>query len=291
MWQQKSFQANEKGALYLVPTPIGNLEDMTFRSIRILKEADIIAAEDTRQTKKLCNYFEIETPVMSYHEHNKEVSGQKILDKLEDGKTVALVSDAGMPCISDPGYDIVVEAVEKQYHVIPLPGANAALTALIASGLETRHFYFYGFLHRNKKERKAELEKLRYVSTTMMFYEAPHRLDDTLISMKEVLGNREIVLCRELTKKFEEFIRGSVEEAIEWTKQNEVRGEFCILVSGSKEEAAPEEQWWEAISVYDHIEHYINEQGMSSKDAIKKAAKDRDLSKRDVYQIYHVDKK
>ncbi|MBY0596672.1 16S rRNA (cytidine(1402)-2'-O)-methyltransferase [Bacillus bingmayongensis] len=291
MWQQKSFQANEKGVLYLVPTPIGNLEDMTFRSIRILKEADIIAAEDTRQTKKLCNYFEIETPVMSYHEHNKGVSGQKILDKLEDGKTVALVSDAGMPCISDPGYDIVVEAVEKQYHVIPLPGANAALTALIASGLETRHFYFYGFLQRNKKERKAELEKLRYVPTTMMFYEAPHRLDDTLISMKEVLGNREIVLCRELTKKFEEFIRGSIEEAIEWTKQNEVRGEFCILVSGSKEEAAPEEQWWESISVYDHIEYYINEQGMSSKDAIKKVAKDRDLSKRDVYQIYHVDKK
>ncbi|MDM5186507.1 16S rRNA (cytidine(1402)-2'-O)-methyltransferase [Bacillus sp. DX4.1] len=291
MWQQKSFQQNEKGVLYLVPTPIGNLEDMTFRSIRILKEADIIAAEDTRQTKKLCNYFEIETHVMSYHEHNKEVSGRKILDKLEDGKTVALVSDAGMPCISDPGYDIVVEAVAGQYHVIPLPGANAALTALIASGLETKHFYFYGFLHRNKKERKAELEKLRYVPTTMMFYEAPHRLDDTLISMKEVLGDREIVLCRELTKKFEEFIRGSVEEAIEWTKQNEVRGEFCILVAGSKEEVAPPEQWWESISVYEHIEHYINEQEMSSKEAIKTVAKDRSLSKRDVYQTYHVDKK
>ncbi|MCU5551178.1 16S rRNA (cytidine(1402)-2'-O)-methyltransferase [Bacillus cereus] len=291
MWQQKSFQQNEKGVLYLVPTPIGNLEDMTFRAIRILKEVDLIAAEDTRQTKKLCNYFEIKTPVTSYHEHNKEVSGKKILEKLEDGKNVALVSDAGMPCISDPGYDIVVEAVAEQYHVIPLPGANAALTALIASGLETKQFYFYGFLQRNKKERKMELEKLRYVQTTMMFYEAPHRLDDTLISMQEVLGNREIVLCRELTKKFEEFIRGTVEEAIEWTKQNEVRGEFCILVAGSTEEPAPEEQWWESLSVYDHIEHYINEKGMNSKEAIKTVAKDRDLSKRDVYQIYHVDKK
>lgn len=211
MWQQKSFQQSEKGVLYLVPTPIGNLEDMTFRAIRILKEADLIAAEDTRQTKKLCNYFEIETPVMSYHEHNKEVSGKKILEKLDEGKTIALVSDAGMPCISDPGYDIVVEAVAEQYHVIPLPGANAALTALIASGLETKQFYFYGFLQRNKKERKMELEKLRYIQTTMMFYEAPHRLDDTLISMQEVLGNREIVLCRELTKNsrnlFEEQLK------------------------------------------------------------------------------------
>ena len=154
MWQQKSFQQNEKGVLYLVPTPIGNLEDMTFRAIRILKEADLIAAEDTRQTKKLCNYFEIETPVMSYHEHNKEVSGKKILEKLEEGKTVALVSDAGMPCISDPGYDIVVEAVAEQYHVIPLPGANAALTALIASGLQTKQFYFYGFYKEIKRKEK-----------------------------------------------------------------------------------------------------------------------------------------
>ena len=209
MWQQKSFQMNERGTLYLVPTPIGNLEDMTFRAIRMLKEADFIAAEDTRQTKKLCNYFEIETPVMSYHEHNKEVSGRKILDMLEQGKTVALVSDAGMPCISDPGYDIVVQAVAEQYAVVPLPGPNAALTALIASGLETKHFYFYGFLQRHKKERKAELEKLRYIPDTMMFYEAPHRLGETLVSMKEVLGNRNIVLCRELTKKIEEFIRGS----------------------------------------------------------------------------------
>lgn len=291
MWQQKSFQMNERGTLYLVPTPIGNLEDMTFRAIRMLKEADFIAAEDTRQTKKLCNYFEIETPVMSYHEHNKEVSGQKILDMLEQGKTVALVSDAGMPCISDPGYDIVVQAVAEQYSVVPLPGPNAALTALIASGLETKHFYFYGFLQRHKKERKAELEKLRYIPYTMMFYEAPHRLGETLVSMKDVLGNRNVVLCRELTKKFEEFIRGSLEEVIHWAKENEVRGEFCVLVEGSTEEAVSEEAWWEALTVEGHVEYYIEEKGLSSKEAIKVVTKDRNMSKRDVYQAYHVEKK
>ncbi|MEI4832497.1 16S rRNA (cytidine(1402)-2'-O)-methyltransferase [Bacillus sp. FJAT-53711] len=288
MWQQKSFQMNERGILYLVPTPIGNLEDMTFRAIRILKEADFIAAEDTRQTKKLCNYFEIETPVMSYHEHNKEVSGRKILDMLEQGKTVAIVSDAGMPCISDPGYDIVVQAVDQQYSVVPLPGPNAALTALIASGLETKHFYFYGFLQRHKKERKAELEKLRYIQNTMMFYEAPHRLGETLISMKDVLGNRNVVLCRELTKKFEEFIRGSLEEVIHWAKENEVRGEFCVLVEGSTEEETDEEMWWETLTVEGHVEYYIEEKGLSSKEAIKMVAKDRNMSKRDVYQAYHV---
>ncbi|MEH7463434.1 16S rRNA (cytidine(1402)-2'-O)-methyltransferase [Bacillus thuringiensis] len=291
MWQQKSFQMNERGTLYLVPTPIGNLEDMTFRAIRMLKEANFIAAEDTRQTKKLCNYFEIETPVMSYHEHNKEVSGRKILDMLEQGKTVALVSDAGMPCISDPGYDIVVQAVMEQYPVVPLPGPNAALTALIASGLETKHFYFYGFLQRHKKERKAELEKLRYIPNTMMFYEAPHRLGETLVSMKEVLGNRNVVLCRELTKKFEEFIRGSLEEVIHWAKENEVRGEFCVLVEGSTEEAISEEAWWEPLTVEEHVEYYIEEKGLSSKEAIKVVTKDRNMSKRDVYQAYHVEKK
>lgn len=291
MWQQKSFQMNESGILYLVPTPIGNLEDMTFRAIRMLKEADFIAAEDTRQTKKLCNYFEIETPVMSYHEHNKEVSGQKILDMLERGKTVALVSDAGMPCISDPGYDIVVQAVAEQYPVVPLPGPNAALTALIASGLETKHFYFYGFLQRHKKERKAELEKLRYIPNTMMFYEAPHRLGETLVSMKDVLGNRNVVLCRELTKKFEEFIRGSFEEVIHWAKENEVRGEFCVLVEGSTEEEISEEAWWESLTVEEHVDYYIEEKGLSSKEAIKTVTKERNMSKRDVYQAYHVEKK
>jgi 16S rRNA (cytidine1402-2'-O)-methyltransferase len=289
MWQQKSFQSGGTGNLFLVPTPIGNLEDMTYRAIRTLKEADIIAAEDTRQTKKLCNYFEIETPVISYHEHNKEASGSKILELLKEGKTVALVSDAGMPCISDPGYELVAEAVEQQYTVVPLPGPNAALTALVASGLPTKHFYFYGFLQRQKKERKQELEQLRYIQDTLVFYEAPHRLEESLKAMLEVLGNRRIAVCRELTKKFEEFIRGSLEEVIEWSQTSEVRGEFCILVEGSTEEAPAEAVWWEKLSLIDHVQYYVNEKQLSSKEAIKLTAKDRNMSKRDVYQAYHVE--
>lgn len=184
----KSFQPNyEYGTLYLVPTPIGNLEDMTFRAIKIMKESAYIAAEDTRQTKKLCNYFEIETPVISYHEHNKKVSGDKILSLLREGKDVALVSDAGMPTISDPGYELVVEAVQEKMYVVPLPGANAALTSLIASGLPTQPFYFYGFLDRNKKEKRKQLEGLAHIQATMLFYEAPHRLKETLKLIKEVL--------------------------------------------------------------------------------------------------------
>lgn len=289
MWQQKSFQSAEEGTLFLVPTPIGNLEDMTFRALRTLKEADLIAAEDTRQTKKLCNYFEIETPVISYHEHNKETSGHKILDLLQEGKTVALVSDAGMPCISDPGYELVEEAVRRQCTVVPLPGPNAALTALVASGLPTQHFYFYGFLQRQKKERKQELEQLRYIKDTIIFYEAPHRLSESLTAILDAFGNRQIAVCRELTKKFEEFIRGSLDEVIEWSKTSEVRGEFCILVEGSKEEEPAEEAWWESLSLVAHVQYYIDEQQLSSKDAIKAAAKDRNMSKRDIYQAYHVE--
>ncbi|MDG4657995.1 16S rRNA (cytidine(1402)-2'-O)-methyltransferase [Ectobacillus antri] len=288
MWQQKSFQPNDKGTLFLVPTPIGNLEDMTFRAIRTLKEVDFIAAEDTRQTKKLCNYFEIDTPILSHHEHNKETSTHKIISLLEDGKTIALVSDAGTPCISDPGYELVVQATSLQYTVVSLPGANAALTALIASGLSTKHFYFYGFLHRNKKERKQELDKLRYIQDTLIFYEAPHRLTESLLSMREVLGNRNVAICRELTKKFEEFIRGSLDDVLEWTKQGEVRGEFCLLVEGSKEEALIEDAWWDKLSVLEHVQFYIDEQGVNSKEAIKTVAKERNMSKRDVYQAYHI---
>lgn len=290
MWQQKSFQA-KGGTLFLVPTPIGNLEDMTFRAVRMLKEADIIAAEDTRQTKKLCNHFQIETPIMSYHEHNKETIGFKIIELLQGGKTIALVSDAGMPCISDPGYELVMQAVSNQITVVPLPGANAALTALIASGLPTQHFYFFGFLQRQKKDKKQELEQLLYRKETLLFYEAPHRLEETLLAIKDVLGNRRIAICRELTKKFEEFIRGTVEDVLQWSKSGEVRGEFCILVEGSTEEMPQEEEWWHALSIIEHVEHYIEEKKESSKDAIKHVALDRNMSKRDVYQIYHIDEK
>ncbi|HJV30560.1 MAG TPA: 16S rRNA (cytidine(1402)-2'-O)-methyltransferase, partial [Bacillales bacterium] len=231
MWQQKSFEQEEhKGILYLVPTPIGNLEDISFRAIRILKEADFIAAEDTRNTKKLCNHFEITTPLVSYHEHNKEKSGEKLIEKLKDGQKIALVSDAGMPTISDPGFELVAAALQENLTVVPLPGANAALTSLIASGLSSQPFYFYGFLNRQKKEKKKELESLKNQTATIIFYESPHRLKETLTLMLEILGNRRIALCRELTKRYEEFIRGSLTEVIEWANQDEVRGEFCLIM-------------------------------------------------------------
>lgn len=291
MWQQKSFNNEEQGGiLYLVPTPIGNLEDMSFRAVRILKEADMIAAEDTRNTMKLCHYYEIETKIVSYHEHNKRVSGEKLLSRLREGANIALVSDAGMPTISDPGYELVQSAVAERLKVVPLPGANAALTALIASGITTQPFYFYGFLNRQKKEKRKELETLAKQTASLLFYESPHRLKDTLQLMFETLGNRQVVLCRELTKKFEEFIRGSLEEVLEWARNDEIRGEFCIVVEGSNEkDALPEINWWEAIPISAHVDHYITEKGLPSKEAIKQVAKDRDISKRDVYQAYHID--
>jgi 16S rRNA (cytidine1402-2'-O)-methyltransferase len=289
--QQKSF-ANEgkEAVLYLVPTPIGNLEDMSFRAIRILKEANVIAAEDTRNTKKLCNYYEIDTPIISYHEHNKQMSGQNIVERIQSGETIALVSDAGMPTISDPGYELVREAIEVGIPVIPLPGANAALTALIASGIAPQPFYFYGFLGRSAKEKKKELEELRYINSTIIFYESPHRLKETLKHMGQIFGNRSIVLCRELTKKFEEFIRGSIEDAILWSEETEIRGEFCLIVEGSKEIAPLEENdWWQELSLSQHVQFYIDEKGLANKEAIKQTAKDRNMNKRDVYHAYHVE--
>jgi 16S rRNA (cytidine1402-2'-O)-methyltransferase len=289
MWQQKSFQLNyEYGTLYLVPTPIGNLEDMTFRAIKTLKESAVIAAEDTRQTRKLCNHFEIETPVISYHEHNKKVSGEKILSLLRDGKDVAIVSDAGMPTISDPGYELVVEAVQEKMYVVPLPGANAALTSLIASGLGTQPFYFYGFLDRNKKTKRKQLESLVHIQATLLFYEAPHRLKETLKIMREILGNRKVTVSRELTKKFEEFIRGDLDEILTWSEEDTVRGEFCLVVEGAQQgEEEALEAWWEELSIEHHVNHYVETESMTTKEAIKQVAKDRNQQKREIYQEYH----
>ncbi|MHC0039246.1 16S rRNA (cytidine(1402)-2'-O)-methyltransferase [Pseudoneobacillus sp. C159] len=292
MWMQKSFENEDrKGILYLVPTPIGNLEDMSIRALRILKEVNWIAAEDTRNTKKLCHYFQIETPLISYHEHNKQASGQKIIDKLKEGEKIALVSDAGMPTISDPGYELVISAMEQQMTVVPLPGANAALTALIASGLPTQPFYFYGFLDRQKKTKKKELEKLARIDSTIILYESPHRLKETLELMENFLGNRRLVLCRELTKKYEEFIRGTVEELRQWANEDEIRGEFCLIIEGATEtvNAAENNLWWEELSPKEHVEHYISTNGLSSKEAIKLAAKDRGVHKNEVYQAFHVE--
>jgi 16S rRNA (cytidine1402-2'-O)-methyltransferase len=290
MWQQKSFENEEqKGILYLVPTPIGNLEDMSFRAVKVLKEADLIAAEDTRNTKKLLHYFEIDTPVVSYHEHNKLTSGEKLIHKLKDGLKVALVSDAGMPAISDPGYELVMQAIQEKLAVVPLPGANAAMTALIASGLSCQPFYFYGFLNRNKKEKRQELESLKHQTATLIFYESPHRLKETLVLMLEILGDRKMALCREITKKFEEFIRGSLQEILEWANTDEIRGEFCLIVEGSDRENVEEANWWRDLSIEEHVNHYISSQNMTTKDAIKQTAKDLGMNKREVYQAFHID--
>ncbi|WP_211652802.1 16S rRNA (cytidine(1402)-2'-O)-methyltransferase [Planococcus alpniumensis] len=290
MKSQKSF-SGEQTTLYLVATPIGNLEDMTVRALRLLKEVDVIAAEDTRNTKKLCNYFSIDTPLVSYHEHNQDSGGEKILRYLAEGKSVALVSDAGMPCISDPGEDIVKKAVDAGYPVVPVPGANAALSSLIASGLTPQPFLFYGFLSRNKKARQAELEKLSQKEETLLFYEAPHRLKDSLKSLTMVFGgDRRIVLAREVTKKFEEFLRGSLEEAVTWSESNEIRGEFCLVVEGNSEPDVLEvDEWWKELTYEQHVTQLMEQKQISSKEAIKEAAKARGLPKRDVYEAFHKD--
>lgn len=291
MWQQKSFEKEGlEPALYLVPTPIGNLEDMSFRALRILKEADVIAAEDTRNTKKLCNYFEITTPIVSYHEHNKENSGKHMLDRLRNGQVIALVSDAGLPTISDPGYELVKDAIAEKFKVIPLPGANAALTALIASGLVPQPFYFYGFLQRGIKQKKEELERLKKVDVTWIVYESPHRLKETLKSMLDILGDRKIVLCRELTKKFEEFIRGTISEALIWATESEVRGEFCLIIEGAQASVAElDDLWWGSFDIVEHVHYYMEAKQLNSKEAIKLVAKDRGMQKREIYQAYHIE--
>lgn len=289
MKSQKSFSEN-KATLYLVATPIGNLEDMTVRAIRILKEVDIIAAEDTRNTKQLCNYFDIQTKLVSYHEHNQESGGFKILSYLHEGKSVAIVSDAGMPCISDPGEDIVRRAVAEDFPVVPVPGANAALSALIASGISPQPFLFYGFLSRNKKERQTELETLNQKQETLIFYEAPHRLKESLKSLQKAFGDdRKIVMAREVTKKFEEFLRGTVEEAVIWAEENTIRGEFCLIIEGNQSpDVETQEKWWESLSISEHVEELMEKKNISSKEAIKEVAVERKLSKRDVYQDYHL---
>lgn len=292
MKSQKSAESGT-GKLFLVGTPIGNLEDITYRAIRILNEVHTIAAEDTRNTIKLCNHFEIETPLISYHEHNQVAGGEKILSILSEGKSVALVSDAGMPCISDPGVDIAKKAIEEGFDVVPIPGANAAITALVASGLNTQPFLFYGFLSRNKKERQQQIERLRNREETVILYEAPHRLKETLKALQsQIESSRKIVLAREITKKFEEFLRGTLEDALEWVHTNTVRGEFCILIEGSDGSNLDEEEpvWWTNLSVREHVNEIINQKKIRSKEAIREVAEVRKMSRRDIYQAFHVEK-
>ncbi|MRH45007.1 16S rRNA (cytidine(1402)-2'-O)-methyltransferase [Aquibacillus halophilus] len=287
---QSSFQHQiSTGTLYIVPTPIGNLEDITIRAINTLKAVDMIAAEDTRNTKKLLNYFEIDNKLISYHEHNKQSRESRLLDALKEGSDIALVSDAGMPAISDPGYEIVKAAIEVDLPVVVLPGASAALCALVGSGLPANEFYFYGFLPRKKKDRDADMERLKSINATLLFYESPHRLLDTLEYLHEKLGNRRISVARELTKRFEEYIRGEILEVIKWTEEGTIKGEFCIVVEGNTESVSDIPVWWNELTIEKHVEHYINEDNMTSKEAIKQVAEVRKLPKREIYQAYHID--
>lgn len=286
---QKSFANEIEGAIILVPTPIGNLEDITYRALNTLKTATVIAAEDTRNTRKLLNYFEITTPLTSYHEYTKKEKIEKLINEAERGAKIAVVSDAGMPAISDPGTDIVEAALERNIKVIVLPGANAALSALVGSGLSTEEFYFYGFLPRKKKEMVEVLERLRSIPATLLFYESPFRVKQTVNVLHETLGNREIALARELTKRFEEYIRGTMEEVLAWTETNELKGEFVIVVEGaSEDETDTEGDWWTGLDMKEHVEHYMDKEGLSSKEAIKQTAVDRGIPKREVYQNYHI---
>jgi 16S rRNA (cytidine1402-2'-O)-methyltransferase len=289
---QKSFEKNQRGAIYLVPTPIGNLEDITYRALNILKNADLIAAEDTRNTRKLMTHFEITQPLTSYHEHNKHEKTDTIISKAKAGALIALVSDAGMPAISDPGAELVQEAIKQDVNVVVLPGANAALSALVGSGLNTDEFYFYGFLPRKKKDKEEALDHLKKIKATVIFYESPFRVKDTLKVMRDRLGNRKVTLARELTKLFEEYIRGTLDEVIEWAEESELKGEFVLVVEGAVDgEEKETDTWWLSFTMKEHVDYYIEQHSHSSKDAIKKTALDRNLPKREIYQAYHIGKK
>ena len=270
------------GKLYICPTPIGNLEDMTYRTIRILNEVNLIAAEDTRHSIKLLNHFEISKPLTSYHEHNKDSKGGYLINKLLEGENIALISDAGMPGISDPGEDIIKQAIEHNIDIEVLPGATASITALVGSGLETAKFAFEGFLDRDKKVRRNQLEELKEERRTIIFYESPHRLKDTLKDMLKVLGNRRIAVNREITKKYQEIIREDIETVINIFNEKEVKGEFVLIVEGFKGEKTVQNSY-EDLTEREYV-ITLMENGMDKKDAIKTVCKDRKLKKDVVYK-------
>jgi 16S rRNA (cytidine1402-2'-O)-methyltransferase len=272
------------GKLYLVPTPIGNLRDITLRALEVLQSVDLIAAEDTRQSLKLLNHFDIKKPLISYHQHNEQVKSNEIIERLKNGVSIAIVTDAGTPGISDPGSVIVKKCIEEGLSFEVLPGATAITTALVYSGQDTTKFLFRGFLPRENKDRKPVIQNLIDREETLIFYEAPHRLIDTLKFLRDNLGNRRIAICRELTKLYEEILRMTLDEAIEHYSSINPRGEYVLIVEGRSKEDIEKEKMavWENLSVEEHIISYINE-GLSKKEAIKKVAKDRDLPKSEVY--------
>lgn len=273
------------GTLYLCATPIGNLEDMTFRVIRTLKEVDLIAAEDTRNSIKLLNHFEIQTSMTSYHEYNKYEKGRKLVEKLQDGMNIALITDAGTPGISDPGEELVKMCYEAGISVTSLPGAAACITALTLSGLSTRRFAFEAFLPTDKKEKELVLQEIERETRTIIMYEAPHRLLKTLKMLSERLGKeRRITVCRELTKRHETAFATTLGEACAYYNEQPPKGECVLVIEGrSREQIAQEEKaQWEEMSIEEHMEHYLS-QGIDKKEAMKKVAKDRGVSKRDIY--------
>lgn len=287
MQEQRSFAAQTSGTLFLVPTPIGNLDDMTMRSIKVLQQVDLIAAEDTRNTQRLLNHFDITTKQISFHEHNTQERIPRLLAHLQSGLSLAQVSDAGMPSISDPGKELVAAAIEQAIPVVPLPGANAGLTALIASGLAPQPFYFYGFLQRKSQQQLTELAPLKNHTETMIFYEAPHRLLKTLTSLATSFGEqRQVVLAREVTKKYESFLRGTLAEALAWFTEHEPRGEFVILVAGNPQPAEAEDDAYADLDLHDYVAQLVSE-GSDPKHAIKAVAKQRDVAKQTVYKAYH----
>ena len=273
------------GTLYLVATPIGNLEDITFRAVRILKEADLIAAEDTRNSIRLLNHFDIHTPMTSYHEHNKIEKAETLLNKLREGQNVAVITDAGTPGISDPGEELVRMCLEERIPVTGVPGPAACVTAVTISGQPCRRFAFEAFLPKNKKERSRVLGEMARETRTMIVYEAPHHLKGTLKELAEALGDRGITLTRELTKKHEEVEKTTLYQAMEIYETKEPRGEYVLVIAGKSKEEAVEEskKQWEEMTVEEHVTMY-EEQGMDRKEAMKAAAKDRGVSKRDIYQ-------
>ena len=285
MLNQKSFKGHhETGSLYLVPTPIGNLEDMTYRSVRILQEVDLIASEDTRNTQKLLNHFEIQTPQKSLHEHNYKERIPQLIAELMSGRSIAQVSDAGMPSISDPGHELVLACIQAGIPVVAIPGPTAGMTALIASGLLPQPFLFYGFLGRKKKEQQTTLETLIEYTATLIFYESPYRISATLTNMLTVFGNRQVVLCRELTKIHEEYLRGSIEELLDYIEEHPVKGECCLLVEGNTGSEEPQTQI--EGSLKEQVEQLIA-LGEKTNAAIKAVAVKNGLKKQEVYRQFH----
>lgn len=276
----------DKGKIYLVPTPIGNLKDITLRALEVLENVDIIAAEDTRQTLKLLNHFEIKKTLISYHQHNEQGKSEDILELAEQGKSIAIVTDAGTPGISDPGAVIVQKCIENNFEFEVLPGATAITTALVYSGLDTTKFVFRGFISRENKERKKLFEEVKNLRETIIFYESPHRLLSTLSILMNELGNRRIAVCRELTKLHEEIVRGSIEEVIQIFSDRTVKGEFVLVVEGKTQDEIDKEckDKWESLSIEEHVVAVMNE-GLSKKDAIKKVAKERGIQKNEVYKL------